>query len=108
VEKTEDEITSEILYAIAGETRLKIIRELSKGPKTWSELMFTLKVNPKVLDESLKRLIKAGVVVKEGNKYRLSGLGDYILQIIEPLAKFAVEFIKSLFKPYSLKEKKQT
>jgi Predicted transcriptional regulator len=97
---------AEVFQAVSSENRLKIIKELSTGPKTWSELMFSLKMNPKILDESLKKLIQAGVIVKEGNKYRLTSIGDYILQIIEPLAKLTADIIESLFKSFSLKKKK--
>jgi len=97
---------AEVFHAVSSENRLKIIKELSSGPKTWSELMFALKMNPKILDESLKKLIIAGVVVKEGNKYRLTGIGDYILQIIEPLAQTVVDVIESLFKGYYSKKRK--
>ncbi len=97
---------AEVFGALASEVRLKIIMSLKDGPKTWSELMFGLQVNPKILDESLKKLLKAGVIVKEGNKYRLTGLGDYILQIITPISQLAIEVLVSLLKGFTSKRKK--
>lgn len=98
---------ADVFYAIASENRLKVIKELEKGPKTWSELMFSLKMNPRILDESLKKLMKAGIIIKKSGKYRLTGLGDYILQIIEPIAQLAVSMISSIFKSFSVKTKEK-
>lgn len=69
--------------------------------------MFSLKVNPKILDESLKRLIKAGVVIKDGNKYRLTDLGDYVLQIITPIAELAITIINSFLQGLTSTKKKE-
>lgn len=103
----EEKEAAEVFYAVASEVRIRIIKTLQEGPKTWSELMFTLKVNPKILDESLKKLIKAGVVVKEKNRYRLTELGDYILQIITPIANLAISVLGSFIQGFRSVKKKE-
>ncbi|MDT7891400.1 MAG: ArsR family transcriptional regulator [Thermoproteota archaeon] len=103
----EDKKAAEVFQALASEVRIRIVKSLKEGPKTWSELMFSLKVNPKILDESLKRLIKAGVVIKDGNKYRLTDLGDYVLQIITPIAELAITIINSFLQGLTSTKKKE-
>ena len=53
-----------MLRAIASESRIKILLSLGRSPKTWTELLFELKVNPKVLRDNLSYLQKSSLVKK--------------------------------------------
>ena len=54
-----------MLRAIASETRLCILRTLYLKPKTWTELIFELRANPKVLRDNLTYLRKSKLVQKK-------------------------------------------
>jgi len=54
-----------MLRAIASETRLRLLRILYEKPKTWTDLLFELKINPKVLRDNLAFLRKSGLVQKK-------------------------------------------
>ena len=54
-----------MLRAIASETRLCILRTLYEKPKTWTELIFELRANPKVLRDNLTYLRKSKLVQKK-------------------------------------------
>lgn len=51
--------------ALANETRLNLLYSLYKKPKTWSELIFEFKINPKSLRDHLNFLIESGLVRKK-------------------------------------------
>lgn len=50
--------------ALANETRLNLLYSLYEQPKTWTELIFELRINPKSLRDHLNFLIKSGLVKK--------------------------------------------
>lgn len=50
--------------ALANETRISILYSLYKKPKTWTELLFSLKINPKSLRDHLNFLTESGLVKK--------------------------------------------
>ena len=54
-----------MLRALASETRLHILKILYEKPKTWTELVFELKVNPKVLRDNLLYLRKSKLVKRK-------------------------------------------
>jgi DNA-binding transcriptional ArsR family regulator len=51
-----------MMKALANETRLSILHSLNQKPKTWTELLFELKINPKSLRDHLAYLRKSGLV----------------------------------------------
>ncbi|MEM1579095.1 MAG: ArsR family transcriptional regulator [Archaeoglobaceae archaeon] len=83
------EETREILKLISKRGVSSILRILRENPRRFSQIMFETKLNPSILDRHLKALIKAGLVVKDGENYRLTDYGDYILKVLE-------DFFKSL------------
>jgi len=50
--------------ALANETRLNLLYSLHMKPKTWTELIFQLRINPKSLRDHLNFLIESGLVRK--------------------------------------------
>lgn len=53
-----------MMKALANETRLNIIYSLYDKPKTWTDLLFELRINPKSLRDHLQYLRKSGLVKK--------------------------------------------
>lgn len=51
-----------MMKALASETRLSILHSLDEKPKTWTELLFELRINPKSLRDHLAYLRKSGLV----------------------------------------------
>jgi len=51
--------------------REAVLSELSKGPKTWSELLAATGVSEATLYRILKALMDEGIVIKDGNKWAL-------------------------------------
>jgi len=54
-----------VLKALSNETRLNLLYSLYEGPKTWTELLFELKINPKSLRDHLGFLIRSNLVRKK-------------------------------------------
>lgn len=54
-----------MMRALSNETRLDILYSLYKKPKTWTDLLFELKINPKSLRDHLNYLKKSGLVKKK-------------------------------------------
>jgi len=50
------------MKALANETRLSILYSLNEKPKTWTDLLFELQINPKSLRDHLAFLRKSGLV----------------------------------------------
>jgi predicted transcriptional regulator len=53
-----------MMKALANESRLRILYALYKRPRTWNELLFELKINPKSLRDHLGSLRKSRLVKK--------------------------------------------
>jgi predicted transcriptional regulator len=71
-----------MLRAIASETRLCILRTLSKSPKTWTELIFELRANPKVLRDNLNYLRDSNLVQKrEPVGFELTEAGCALMEL---------------------------
>lgn len=62
IEKKTMSAVAAMMRALANETRLNILYKLYEGPKTWTKLMFELKLNPKSLRDHLDYLRKNGLV----------------------------------------------
>jgi len=57
-----------MMRALANENRLDILYSLYKKPKTWTDLLFELKMNPKSLRDHLNYLKKSGLIRKRKSK----------------------------------------
>ncbi len=81
---------------IAGKWKLLIVRNLKSRPWRFNELLRDLDgISQKVLTDSLRQMIDDGLVVRHDYgeippkvDYRLTGLGEKMLPIIDALADF--------------------
>jgi len=84
----------ELGRVIMNENRVKILMLLDKKPHSWTDLMFTLRVSPKVLRDHL-RILTANDLVQKGGKegYKITDASRAILNITLPdmisMANFA-------------------
>lgn len=78
IEKKTIRAVATMMRALANETRLSILYKLYEGPKTWTELIFELNLNPKSLRDHLDYLRKNGLVEKRkpGDFHSQASLGD--------------------------------
>jgi len=70
------------MKALANETRLEILYSLYDKPKTWTELLFELQVNPKSLRDHLRFLERNGLVKKAKNVgFELTEAGQAFIEL---------------------------
>lgn len=84
--KNEEEVR-EILKVISRKGVEDILKSLRNDPKKFSQLMFETKLNPSIIDRHLKALSRLGLIIKEGENYKLTSCGLYVLKIIDELYK---------------------
>lgn len=80
-------IVARIFDILGSEARLKVLLSLAEGRKTWTEIMFEHRMNPKVLRDALKKLMDAGLVKKARPfGFELTVTGSSLFKaLIEPL-----------------------
>jgi len=80
-------VVAKIFDILGSESRLKILLSLREGRKTWTELMFEHRMNPKVLRDTLRTLMSAGFVKKARPfGFELTVVGSSVLRLLlEPL-----------------------
>jgi predicted transcriptional regulator len=59
----------------------RILEEIDKKPKTFSDLMFELRKNPNVISTRLKKLSKLNLVEKSNEGYQITQAGKLALEI---------------------------
>lgn len=69
-----------LLKTISRTGMLEILLSLKERPKRFSEIMFDTQLNPGILDRHLKALLSIKLVVKDEENYRLSELGNSVLE----------------------------
>lgn len=89
-----------MLKVLSNEVRLNILYSLFQGPKTWTELILELKINPKSLRDHLNFLKKSKLVRKRkpvgfeittaGKAFVELSLRD-IISVVEKATKIAEE-----------------
>ena len=70
-----------IWKTLSNENRIKILYKLYEGDSTWSDLMFTLKINPKSLSNHLNFLIEYEMVEKRDGEYSLTEFGREVCEL---------------------------
>jgi len=80
-----------IWRTLSNESRVKILYKLYEGDSTWSDLMFSLKINPKSLSSHLNFLIEYQMVEKNNGDYTLTEFGGEVCELR------VFEEIKSMF-----------
>lgn len=88
--ETLEEIKKRKALAIAYETvwnilgnrnRIEILFKLCESEQSWSDLMFSLQINPRSLSAHLKYLQENEVVIKKDKAYLLTDLGKKICKM---------------------------
>jgi DNA-binding HxlR family transcriptional regulator len=84
---TRDTLVPRICRIFSNPTRYKILLLLDKEPRTFTSLMKTLSLNPKVLNDHLNLLIANKIAVKSYpyNLYTLTPLGHLIKDALAEL-----------------------
>jgi len=62
-----------------------ILFYLHEHPMKFSDLMFTTKLNPGVVDRHLKSLMKLNIIERKDSEYRLTEKGTKLVSVIEEL-----------------------
>jgi len=71
-----------MLRALASEARLHLLKSLYEHPKTWTELVLELKVNPKVLRDNLAYLRKSNLVQRKNPVgFELTEAGRAVMEL---------------------------
>ena len=91
-----------MMKALSNENRLEIMHSLHDKPKTWTELLFELQINPKSLRDHLSFLKKSGLIKKkEPIGFELTGAGRAFIELslerIIETAKQAAEIAQNEF-----------
>ena len=81
---------------VSNENRLRILLALNKKPMSWSDLMFTCKVNPKALRDHLELLIESKLVDRASDRlYESTHAGKALIEMslsnMVETAEFAVK-----------------
>ncbi len=82
----EIQLDRETFKALAGETRIQILKELNQRRKTQSELAAKLGVSPPTVNEHLELLKKAGLIhpIDEGRKWKYYALTEKGKELLNP------------------------
>jgi len=94
---------AEVVRLVANKGRLKVLVILSHGPRTWTQLMFESKSNPKSLSDYLQLLVEKGLVEKKSDKYYVTDAGralvsmslDKMIEMADLATKAAITQIES-------------
>ena len=82
IEKGTIKAVASVMQIVANENRLRILVALQERPKTWTELMFELKMNPKTLEHHLVFLRKNGLVGEnKPHGFRLTEAGQTFMRM---------------------------
>lgn len=66
---------------LSNKNRIEILYNLYESSKSWSELQSCLNMNPKLLRDHLRYLIRYEIVKKEDNIYVLTDLGKGLCEL---------------------------
>ena len=66
---------------LANRNRIEILFKLCESEQNWSDLMFSLQINPRSLSAHLKFLQEYEIIKKNGKKYYLTEIGEQICEL---------------------------
>lgn len=70
-----------VWQVLGNRNRIEILFNLCDSEQTWSELMFSLQMNPRTLSLHLKYLQEYDIVSKHDDKYKLTSMGEKICEL---------------------------
>ncbi len=79
----------EILKVISRSGVATILYTLRRSPQRFSQLIFSTRLNPGILNRHLKTLMKFDLVTKNNNSYVLTAKGEKIVSIIDQILKLS-------------------
>ncbi len=79
----------ELLKVISRSGVTTILYTLRKSPQRFSQLIFSTKLNPGILNRHLKALMKFNLVTKSDNSYVLTSKGEKVVSIIDQIIKLS-------------------
>ena len=75
-------IAYETVWSVLGNrNRIEILFKLCESEQSWSDLMFSLQINPRSLSAHLKYLQEYKIVMKQDKDYMLTDLGEKICEM---------------------------
>ena len=66
---------------LANKNRVEILFKLCESELSWSDLMFSLKINPRSLSSHLKYLQEYEIVRKNDKNYSLTDIGEKLCEL---------------------------
>ena len=82
MKRTDANAVAIMMRTLANETRLRILYSLYQRSKTWTEIMFELKLNPKSLRDNLLYLRKSSLVQRKKPKgFELTEAGKAVMEL---------------------------
>ena len=87
------------MKALSNENRIDILHSLHESPKTWTEMLFELQMNPKSLRDHLAYLRNSGLVRKSDPiGFEITDAGRALIELslekIIEIAKQAEQIVK--------------
>ena len=74
-----------------------IIWHLSKGPASFRSLQSDCEtISPSILNTRLKDLRQAGLITRTLDGYELTGMGEELFRLLEPLGNWSVRWAKTV------------
>lgn len=70
-----------IWKTLSNENRINILYKLYEGTASWSDLMFSLKINPKSLNSHLNFLMEHLMVEKTNGHYGITNFGKEVCEM---------------------------
>ena len=85
-----------VLDLLGRRSTLRVLWELREGfPMTFRTLQAAAETNPSLLNTRLKELREAGIVSHEGDGYSVTEDGAALIESLNPLTQWAVEWGKN-------------
>lgn len=100
MEKEEIKLTPSILKILGENTKIKILKELSSGPKMPTDISRRLDKSVPTIIEHLEKLTSAGLVKKQeqkGKKYVFYSLTQTGMELITNKSKLSIVLYSSIF-----------
>ena len=85
LQREDESKTHEIFSALANETRFRIVKELFDGPKSFTDIARTVKVDSPILVHHLNKLLDAALLIKRNSEDPNSS--QYRIYELSPRAK---------------------
>lgn len=101
MEKQTIHVMAIMMKALSNESRLGIINALYEKPKTWTELINEMQINPKSLRDHLRFLSRSGLIRKRKPVgFELTEAGQAFIELSIKDIMTTMKKVAQLAKPY--------